>query len=157
MVPTDLDGKPLEGKNGPPVEWPIHTAIHSARADASAVARIPPYPPRNSFRHRQTAISPCHSARRDLQRWRSVVPGGSADHHAASCGSSLLKVIGDKRAALLRGHGIVVVGQNLQEVLYTSLVLEDDTKKTLQAVGDWGKIGKTSPEECRAFGAEIAL
>ena len=22
MVPTDLDGKPLEGNNGPPVEWP---------------------------------------------------------------------------------------------------------------------------------------
>ena len=71
-------------------------------------------------------------------------------------GSSLLKVIGDKRAALLRGHGIVVVGQNLQEVLYTSLVLEDDTKKTLQAV-TLGEIGTISPEECRAFGAEIAL
>lgn len=40
MVPTDLDGKPLEGKNGPPVEWPIHTALHSARADALAVAHL---------------------------------------------------------------------------------------------------------------------
>jgi ribulose-5-phosphate 4-epimerase/fuculose-1-phosphate aldolase len=71
-------------------------------------------------------------------------------------GDALLKVIGDKRAALLRGHGIVVVGQNLQEVLYTSLVLEDDAKKTLQAaaLGDVGTIG---PEDCKAFGAEIAL
>ena len=25
MVVTDLGGKPLEGKEGPPVEWPIHT------------------------------------------------------------------------------------------------------------------------------------
>ena len=40
MVPTDLDGKPLEGKNGPPVEWPIHTALHGARPDALAVAHL---------------------------------------------------------------------------------------------------------------------
>ena len=40
MVPTDLDGKPLEGSNGPPVEWPIHTALHGARADALAVAHL---------------------------------------------------------------------------------------------------------------------
>jgi ribulose-5-phosphate 4-epimerase/fuculose-1-phosphate aldolase len=71
-------------------------------------------------------------------------------------GEALLKVIGDKRAALLRGHGIVVVGQNLQEVLYSALVLEDDTKKTLQAAA-LGEVGTISAEECQAFGAEIAI
>ncbi|MBI3067008.1 MAG: class II aldolase/adducin family protein, partial [Deltaproteobacteria bacterium] len=71
-------------------------------------------------------------------------------------GEALRKVIGDKRAALLRGHGIVVVGQNLQEVLYAALVLEDDTKKTLQAA-TLGEVGTMTAEECRAFGAEIAL
>ncbi|HEU4341933.1 MAG TPA: class II aldolase/adducin family protein, partial [Candidatus Binatia bacterium] len=40
MIPTDLDGEPLEGKAGPPVEWPIHTALHGARADALAVAHL---------------------------------------------------------------------------------------------------------------------
>ena len=40
MVPTDLQGKPLSGKEGPPVEWPIHTALHGARADALAVAHL---------------------------------------------------------------------------------------------------------------------
>jgi ribulose-5-phosphate 4-epimerase/fuculose-1-phosphate aldolase len=57
---------------------------------------------------------------------------------------------------LLRGHGIVVAGKNLQEVLYASLVLEDDTKKSIQAA-TLGDVGTISPEECRAFGAEIAL
>ena len=71
-------------------------------------------------------------------------------------GEALRKVIGDKRAALLRGHGIVVVGQNLQEVLYAALVLEDDTKKTLQAA-TLGEVGTMTAEECRAFGAEIAI
>ena len=48
------------------------------------------------------------------------------------------------------------MGQNLQEVLYTALVLEDDTKKTLQAA-TLGEVGTLSDQECRAFGAEIAL
>jgi ribulose-5-phosphate 4-epimerase/fuculose-1-phosphate aldolase len=71
-------------------------------------------------------------------------------------GKALLKSIGDKRAVLLRGHGIVVVGQTLQEVLFSSLVLEDDAKKTLQAA-TLGAVGTISPEECKTFGAEIAL
>jgi ribulose-5-phosphate 4-epimerase/fuculose-1-phosphate aldolase len=60
------------------------------------------------------------------------------------------------RAVLLRGHGIVVAGKNLQEVLFASLVLEDDAKKTMQAA-TLGEIGTISLEECRAFDAEIAL
>src|SRR4026207_2264345 len=40
MIPIPLDGKPLDGKPLPPVEWPIHTALHGARADALAVAHL---------------------------------------------------------------------------------------------------------------------
>ncbi|MBI3060511.1 MAG: class II aldolase/adducin family protein [Deltaproteobacteria bacterium] len=68
----------------------------------------------------------------------------------------LVEVIGSKRAALLRGHGIVVAGRNLAEVLYASLVLEDDAKKSVQAAS-LATLGFISPEECRAFDAEIAL
>jgi len=71
-------------------------------------------------------------------------------------GNALLKVIRDKRAALLRGHGIVVVGLNLQEVLFSALVLEDDSKKYMQAAA-LGEVGTISPEDCRTFGGEIAL
>ena len=71
-------------------------------------------------------------------------------------GEALLKSIGNKRAVLLRGHGIVVVAQNLPEVLFSSLVLEDDAKKTLQAA-TLGEVGTISPQECKTFGAEIAL
>ena len=36
MIPIHLDGTPLDGKTQPPVEWPIHTALHGARTDALA-------------------------------------------------------------------------------------------------------------------------
>ena len=154
MVPTDLDGKPLEGKEGPPVEWPIHTALHRARADALAVAHL--------HTPHATLFAIAKREFRPVTLQGAIFSDGVPLYPEAQLitnpqrGEALRKVIGDKRAALLRGHGIVVVGQNLQEVLYAALVLEDDTKKTLQAA-TLGEVGTIAAEECRAFGAEIAL
>jgi ribulose-5-phosphate 4-epimerase/fuculose-1-phosphate aldolase len=154
MVPTDLDGKPLAGKEGPPVEWPIHTAIHRARPDALAVAHLhTPYATLFTIAKRQFQPVTLQGA---------IFAGGVALYPEAQLittperGENLLKSIGDKRAVLLRGHGIVVAGPNLQEVLFTALVLEDDAKKSWQAAA-LGEVGTISEEECRAFGAEIAL
>ena len=154
MLITDLDGKPLEGRDGPPVEWPIHTALHGARADALAVAHLhTPY---------ATLFAIAKREFRPVTLQGAVFNDGVPLYPEAQLitnperGHSLLKVIGEKRAALLRGHGIVVASKNLQEVLFASLVLEDDAKKTMQAA-TLGEIGTISPEECRTFGAEIAL
>jgi ribulose-5-phosphate 4-epimerase/fuculose-1-phosphate aldolase len=154
MVPTDLDGKPLEGKEGPPVEWPIHTALHGARPDALAVAHL--------HTPNATIFAIAKREFRPVTLQGAIFSDGVPLYPQAQLitsperGEALRKVIGDKRAALLRAHGIVVVGQNLQEVLYTALVLEDDTKKTLQAAA-LGEVGTISPGECRQFGGEIAL
>jgi ribulose-5-phosphate 4-epimerase/fuculose-1-phosphate aldolase len=154
MVPTDLDGKPLEGKTGPPVEWPIHTELHRARADALAVAHL--------HTPHATLFAIAKREFRPVTLQAAIFSDGVPLYPEAQLitnpqrGEALRKVIGDKRAVLLRGHGIVVVGQNLQEVLYAALVLEDDTKKTLQAA-TLGEVGTMTAEECRAFGAEIAL
>jgi ribulose-5-phosphate 4-epimerase/fuculose-1-phosphate aldolase len=154
MVTMDLDGDPLEGEQGPPVEWPIHTALHRARADALAVAHL--------HTPHATLFAIAKRPFRPVTLQGAIFSDGVPLYPEAQLitnperGDALVKVIGGKRAALLRGHGIVVAGQNLPEVLYTALVLEDDTKKTLQAA-TLGEVGTISPEECRAFGAEIAL
>ena len=154
MLITDLDGKPLEGREGPPVEWPIHTALHGARADAVAVAHLhTPYATLFTIAKRE--FQPVTLQGAIFSEGVPLYPQAQLITTPAR-GSSLLKVIGDKRAALLRGHGIVVASKNLQEVLFASLVLEDDAKKTMQAA-TLGEIGTISPEECRTFGAEIAL
>jgi len=154
MLITDLDGKPLEGREGPPVEWPIHTALHGARADAVAVAHLhTPYATLFTIAKRE--FQPVTLQGAIFSEGVPLYPQAQLITTPAR-GSSLLKVIGDKRAVLLRGHGIVAAGQNLQEVLFASLVLEDDAKKTMQAA-TLGEVGTISPEECRTFGAEIAL
>jgi len=154
MVPMDLDGQLLAGKERPPVEWPIHTALHAARADALAVAHLhTPYATLFAIAKREfqpvTLQGAIFSEGVPLYSEAQLIT-------TPARGSNLLKVIGEKRAALLRGHGIVVAGKNLPEVLFASLVLEDDAKKSMQAAS-LGTVGYISPEECRAFDAEIAL
>jgi len=47
-------------------------------------------------------------------------------------GNQLVEVMGEKRAVFMRGHGAVVVGLDLEELLFYALVLEDDACKTEQ-------------------------
>lgn len=154
MICTDLDGKPLGGKEGPPVEWPIHTALHAARQDAMAVAHLhTPYA--TLFTIAKRDFRPVTLQGAIFSEGIPLYPEAQLITTPARA-NSLCKVMANNRAVLLRGHGIVVAGKNLQEVLFASLVLEDDAKKTMQAAA-LGEIGTISPEECRAFGAEVAL
>ncbi len=154
MVVADLDGRPLDGDGRPPVEWPIHTALHAARENALAVAHLhTPY---------ATLFAIAKRAFRPVTLQGSIFSRGVPLYREAHLvttperGRRVVKAIGDKRAALLRGHGIVVVGKNLPEVLYAALVLEDDAKKSMQAAS-LGSLGFISSKESRAFAGEIAL
>jgi ribulose-5-phosphate 4-epimerase/fuculose-1-phosphate aldolase len=154
MICTDLDGKPLEGRDGPPVEWPIHTALHRARQDALAVAHLHT-PHATLFTIAKREFKPVTLQGAIFSDGVPLYPEAQLITTPARA-DGLRNIMGDKRAVLLRGHGIVVAGKNLQEVLFASLVLEDDAKKTVEAAA-LGEIGSISPEECHAFGAEIAL
>jgi ribulose-5-phosphate 4-epimerase/fuculose-1-phosphate aldolase len=154
MVPTGVDGRPLGGDGHPPVEWPIHTALHAAREDALAVAHLhTPYATLFAIAKRQfrpvTLQGTLFSAGVPLYNEAHLIT-------TPERGRRLVKVIGKNRAVLLRAHGIVVAGKNLPEVLYAALVLEDDSKKSLQA-SSLGSLNSISPKESRAFAAEIAL
>jgi ribulose-5-phosphate 4-epimerase/fuculose-1-phosphate aldolase len=154
MIPADLDGKPLEGKIGPPREWPIHTALHAARSDALAVAHLhPPYATLFAIAKRQY---------RPVTMQSTIFAGGIPLYGEAHLittperGAKLLAAIGDKRAAFMRAHGITVVGRTVQELLHATLVLENDALKTLQAA-TLGEVGALSDEECRIADAETPI
>ena len=59
-------------------------------------------------------------------------------------------------ALLLKIKSSRLVGRDIEETLFASLILEDDSRKAMQAavLGDWDYF---SPEECREFDAEINL
>jgi HCOMODA/2-hydroxy-3-carboxy-muconic semialdehyde decarboxylase len=48
-------------------------------------------------------------------------------------GRDLARRLGDRRAALLRGHGCVVSGRSIREVVYTAVYLELNARLQMQA------------------------
>jgi ribulose-5-phosphate 4-epimerase/fuculose-1-phosphate aldolase len=153
MVLAGLDGNAVDGGR-PPLEWPIHTAIHAARADALAIAHLhPPYATLFSISKRDYRPITMHSG----LFGKGIATYGEA-HLITSVerGETLKQVIGDKRAAFQRGHGITVVARDVPELLHTTLALENDALKTLQAAA-LGEVGTLSAEEVAVLEQEITL
>lgn len=148
LLVLDLDGQVLEGAGHVPAEWPIHTALHAARADALAVAHL------HAHYTTQFAI-----ARREfrpvtlqatlfgegLPLWREPNLVTTPEQ-----GRQLAALIGDKRGALMRGHGVAIAAGTIEEMLYASLTLEDSCHKAVEAAA-LGELSTFSPEECRGF------
>ena len=151
MVLIDLSGKVLEGKMRPPIEWPIHTALHGVRTDALAVAHLhSPLATLYGIARRQFAPVTVQGC---------LLMGGVPLYTEAALvttperGQRLAATVGKKPAAFMRGHGVVVVGKDLERVLYAALVLEDEARKAAQAAA-LGEVGTIGAEECRAFSSE---
>ena len=75
-------------------------------------------------------------------------------------GRALAKVLGDKPAALMRGHGAVVVGDSLMQAVGRSIYLQMNARLQAQAIALGGEVTYLAPEEARkidtAFGYERA-
>jgi 3-hydroxy-2-methylpyridine-4,5-dicarboxylate 4-decarboxylase len=151
----DPSGKILEhGEGDVPVEWPIHTTVHAVHPNAAAVAHLhSPYATLFTIADRPfcpvTLQGALFAEGVPLYREANLVK-------TPAQGRQLVEVMGDKRAVLMRGHGAVLAGADLEEVLFCALVLEDDAYKTVQAAA-LGHVGTISLEECRAFDAETGL
>jgi L-fuculose-phosphate aldolase len=153
MVLAGLDGKALDGKR-PPLEWPIHTALHAARADALAIAHLhPPYATLFAIAQREYKPITMHSA-----VFAQGVPLYPEAHLITTVerGEKLRQAIGDKRAAFQRGHGITVVARNIPELLHATLCLENDALKTLQAES-LGELRTLSAAEVETLAREITM
>jgi ribulose-5-phosphate 4-epimerase/fuculose-1-phosphate aldolase len=61
---------------------------------------------------------------------------------SAKLGVALAKTIGDKPAALMRGHGAVVVGEDLPRAVGRSIYLEVNSQLQLNAMAIAGRRGK---------------
>jgi|SRR3984885_7176522 len=64
-------------------------------------------------------------------------------------GQALAKVLGDHPAALLRGHGAVVAGATVKEVVGRAIYLDSNAKLEEQAILLGGKVIYFEPEEAR--------
>jgi len=154
VLVCDLAGKIVDGKGRLPIEWPIHTTLHGARADAVSIAHLhSPYATLYAIAKREF---------RPVTLQGTLFADGVPLYTQPQLikeipqGNRLVELIGSKRGALLRGHGVVVIGKSIEETVYASLILEDDSRKAMQAAA-LGELNTFDPDECREFGASDSL
>jgi HCOMODA/2-hydroxy-3-carboxy-muconic semialdehyde decarboxylase len=67
--------------------------------------------------------------------------------HNIAFGKALADTLGDKPVALMRGHGNVVVGPNVQVAVYRAVYTEVNARLQMQAIGLGGPITFLEEEE----------
>jgi HCOMODA/2-hydroxy-3-carboxy-muconic semialdehyde decarboxylase len=71
-------------------------------------------------------------------------------------GQALARTLGDRAAALMRGHGAVVVGPSLPSVVFRSVYTEMNARLPAQAMALGGPVTYLDPEEARRAEATVA-
>lgn len=136
IVIIDIDGNIIEGTRNPTSEKEVHRQIYRVRSDLGAI--IHAHTP-HAMAASTMAIEkvPC------IVEEMSQLLGGSiplaktyvpaAEH--AQLGLAAAEAIGDRSGVLLRNHGPVCCGRNMDEAILVAKVIEKSCRIFLQAKG----------------------
>ncbi len=158
IVELDLDGNQVEGGTRKLyLERFIHGAIYQARPDVKAVVH-----------HHSAAVIPFSVTKVPLRAVYHMaafvaagVPvfeirdtAGMTDMLISTpeLGRALAATLGEKPAALMRGHGAVVVGTTLPEAVARSVYLQMNARLQQQVIALGGEINYLDPQEANKIG-----
>lgn len=152
MVTIDAEGRRVAGPYPPPWETPIHTVIHAARPELGSIGHLHAHwstvwsvvdrPLEIVLNYATTLHGPV--PRHDDLRWITDRPLAEA----------LCRSLGSAMAVLMRGHGITVVGNTLDEMFNNAIVLEDNARVLWEASA-LGKPLVIPPEQIAPLAAII--
>jgi len=158
IVEFDLDSVPVDPRGRKfYLERFIHGEIYKARPDVKSVVH-----------HHSPAVIPFGVTKvpmRPIYHMAAFVgqgvpvfeireAGGMTDMlvKTPELGRALAHTLGDKPAALMRGHGAVVVGESVPVAVARSIYLQMDARLQAQAIALGGEITYLDPEEVRKLG-----
>jgi ribulose-5-phosphate 4-epimerase/fuculose-1-phosphate aldolase len=130
LIEFSLEGKPVDARGMDPyAERHIHGAIYEARPEVTSVVHnhspnVIPYGVTG------TSLRPllhmCAGMGSHVPIWDSRTNFGDTTLLVSdmAMGRDLAISLGSNRAALMRGHGCVVIGQSVREVVFSSVYLE---------------------------------
>ena len=134
---VSLDGRPLEPGEGwaPPAELPIHTAILRRRPDCAAVVHAHP-PAAVLCGLADLELRPVFGAY-NIPALRLALDGVPVYPRPVlirtdALADEMVAALGDRRVCLLRGHGIVAVGDTLQQATVAAVNLNELCAVTLE-------------------------
>ena len=159
LIEYDLDSRPLDAEGRDSVlERFIHGEIYRARPEVMCVVHnhspsVVPFSvtgvPMRALYHMAAFVGDGlpNFEIRDVRKGTDVLVKD------ATLGKALAATLGDKPAALMRGHGSVVVGENLPRAVGRSVYLEQSARMQMQAMmlaGPGGKITYFDDAEVQA-------
>jgi HCOMODA/2-hydroxy-3-carboxy-muconic semialdehyde decarboxylase len=162
IMEYDLGSTPVDARGRSMyIERFIHGAIYQARPDVRAVVH-----------HHSPSVIPFGTSTVPLRALYHMaaflgdrVPvfdireaaGGMTDMlvRTPALGRALARVLGPRAAALMRGHGAVVVGASLPEVVARSVYMETNARLQEEAIALGGQVTYLDPEEARQAEAAI--
>ena len=154
-----LDGEPIDPKGKTSYkERFIHSEIYRVRPDVNAVVHCHA-PSLIPFGVTKVPLRPMYHQSAFLAAGVPVFEireaGGMTNMliETAVLGRALAKTLADKPAALMRGHGAVVVADTIPNVVGRSIYLEINARVQAQAIALGGPITYIDPEEARKYAA----
>jgi HCOMODA/2-hydroxy-3-carboxy-muconic semialdehyde decarboxylase len=159
IIEYGLDGEPLAARGRTSYkERFIHSEVYRARPDVNAVVHchtpsLIPFAdstvPLRPMYHQSAFLAagvPVFEIRQAAGMTNMLV-------ETAALGRALAKVLGDKPAVLMRGHGAVVTADTIPNVVGRSIYLDLNARIQAQAIALGGKITYIDPEEARKYAA----
>ncbi|MBM2809796.1 MAG: class aldolase/adducin [Chloroflexi bacterium] len=129
MVTMDASGKHVAGPYSPPLEWPIHTAVHAARPDLDSVAHLHPHWS-TIFSVSTRPLEPVLMSMARLGITYFEVPSLVT---SPDLGEQLRASLGDAEAVLMRWHGSTVVGKTIEEMFSRAWIIEENARLLWEA------------------------
>jgi L-fuculose-phosphate aldolase len=126
MVVVDSRGHVIEGSKKPSVETPMHLAIYENRKDVKAIIHAHPIYS-TVFAVVGVDIMPV-TEEMILYTGGEVKVAKYAIFGTKELARNVLKALGDRRAVLLRNHGIVACGKDLDEAMDVLFCVEREAK-----------------------------
>jgi HCOMODA/2-hydroxy-3-carboxy-muconic semialdehyde decarboxylase len=152
LVEYDLDGNPVSDKRQGYQERFIHAAIYKARPDVRSVVHAHT-PSVLVFADSSVPLRPMYHMAAFLAAGvpnyeiRKVQGSTGMLVNNNQLGTALAQTLGDKAVALMRGHGVVIVGPDIPEAVSRSIFLDVNARVQLQAVGLGGTVSYLTPQD----------
>ena len=152
FVIVDLEGR-QHGTTAPlPGELPIHLEVFKARPDVGSVAHFHCLYP-TSFGVSEQELRPTYFLASIFRDGIPIHPY-SGFINTSDRGAALARTLGSRRAAIMKAHGIVVAGRDVEEMLGATYIFDDNARRTWVAAS-MGKVEYLSDETMAEIEPEI--
>ena len=148
IVTVDRDGTLVEGTAKPPLEFHIHSEVYRARPDVNAVMHT--HPRWSTF---LTMVGAAFKAVYAQGVLLGDIPlmDSPLSVNTKAMGEKLAATLGRGPAALLKAHGVVIVGANIVECFALAAYVEENAYRQYMAmqIGEPYVFSEAEQQACR--------